>query len=99
LGKVALLALVLLGAVAVSRSCGSNDIQVSQEEAKRLAIEEATFTPCASEACVTARYVPRGIPVQGYWAVVLYDRLDSSGQPNRIEQFLVNVESGAVTRP
>jgi hypothetical protein len=95
---VALLGLVLLAALLVARTCGSNDIQVSQEEAKRLAIEAATFTPCTAEECVRARYVPRGIPVQGYWAVVLYDRLDANGRPNRIERFLVNVESGAVTR-
>ena len=99
LGKIALLAVVLLGAVAVSRTCGSNSLEVSQSEAIAIAREHASFVPCAQESCVQIRYVPRGIPVRGYWGVVLAEQLNVEGQPSRIENFLVNVETGAVTRP
>jgi hypothetical protein len=90
---------VLAGAVAVSRTCGSNNQKVSQDEAIAIAEEHATFVPCSQPTCVQIRYVPRGIPVHGYWGVVLADKLDASGRPNRIENFLVNVETGEVRRP
>ena len=91
--------MVLLGAVAVSKTCGSNKQEVSQNEAIALAKEHASFVPCEREGCVQIRYVPRGIPVQGYWGVVLAEKLDIEGRPNRVENFLVNVDTGTVTRP
>lgn len=99
LGKLALLVIVLLGALAVSKTCGSNKTEVSQSEAIALAEEHASFVPCREETCVQIHYVPRGIPVQGYWGVVLAEKLDSQGRPTRVENFLVNVETGEVTRP
>jgi hypothetical protein len=90
---------VLLGALAVSKTCGSNKTEVSQSEAIALAEEHASFEPCEQESCVQIRYVPRGIPVQGYWGVVLAEKLNAEGLPTRIENFLVNVETGEVTRP
>ena len=99
LGKVALLALVLLGAVVVARTCGSNNQEITQEEAIEIAEGSASFKPCPQEACVQIRYVPRGIPVRGYWGVVLSEELDPDGEPNRIESFLIDVQTGAVRRP
>jgi hypothetical protein len=95
---LALLALVLVGALLVARTCGSNQQQVSQEEAIEIAEEHASFEPCAQPVCVQIRYVPQGIPVRGYWGVVLVKDLDADGNPTRTESFLVDVQTGAVTR-
>ena len=91
--------MVLLGAVAVSKTCGSNKMEVSQSEAIALAEEHASFVPCEQEGCVQIRYVPRGIPVRGYWGVVLAEKVNAEGRPNRVENFLVSVDTGQVTRP
>ncbi len=94
-----MLGVVLLAALVVARTCGSNDIDVSQEEAVAIAIEHASFEPCKQRRCVQVRYVPRGIPVQGYWGVVLAEQIRPDGEPTRVESFLVNVKTGTVTRP
>ena len=90
---------MLLAALVVARTCGSNNQKISQEQAIEIAKESASFEPCPQVQCVQIRYVPRGIPVRGYWGVVLSDVLDSEGQPNRTESFLVNVSTGEVSRP
>jgi hypothetical protein len=99
LGRIALLVLVLVAALAVARTCGSADRNVSQEEAIEIAKDNAAFEPCAQATCVQVRYVQRGIPVRAYWGVVLSHRLDEDGRPNRIESFLIDVTTGAVSRP
>ena len=43
------------------------------------------------------RYLHQGIPVQGYWAIVLSDEI-VDGQPTRIARYLVNVTTGELTR-
>ena len=83
----------------MSRTCGSNSLEVSQSEAIAIAKEHASFVPCAGGSCIQIRYVPRGISVQGYWGVVLAEKLNVEGEPSRIENFLVNVETGEVRRP
>ena len=98
LGKLLLLALVLAAALVVARTCGSNNQEISQEEAIEIAKESASFEPCPEVQCVQIRYVPRGIPVRGYWGVVLSDEIDSEGEPNRTESFLVDVQTGEATK-
>ncbi len=93
-----LLALVLAAALVVARTCGSNNQEISQDEAIEIAKENASFDPCPQLQCVQIRYVPRGIPVRGYWGVVLSDTLDSDGQPNRTESFLIDVQTGETAR-
>jgi hypothetical protein len=99
LGKLLLLGLVLLAALFVARTCGSNNREISQDRAVQLAEEQASFEPCPQEQCVQVRYVPRGIPVHGFWGVVLADEIDADGRPLRTESFLVDVETGTVSRP
>jgi hypothetical protein len=99
LGKLLLLGLVLLAALFVSRSCGSANREISQDEAIEIAKDNAAFEPCTQEQCVQIRFVQRGIPTNAYWAIVLSDELDEEGRPNRIESFLIDVETGAVSRP
>jgi hypothetical protein len=98
LGKLLLLGLVLVAALLVARTCGSNNQDVSQEQAIEIAKENASFEPCAQQQCIQIRYVPRGIPVRGFWGVVLSDELDDEGQPNRTETFLIDVQTGEFTR-
>jgi hypothetical protein len=42
--------------------------------------------------------VQRGIPPRAFWGVVLVDELDENGAPSRTESFLVDVQTGDVTR-
>jgi hypothetical protein len=99
LGKLLLLLLVLVAALVVARTCGSTGRQISQSQAIEIAKENAAFEPCPQQQCVQIRYIQRGIPPRGYWAVVLSDELDDQGQPNRIERFLIDVRTGDVSRP
>jgi hypothetical protein len=99
LGRILLLVAVLVGALLVARTCGSADRNVSQEEAIEIAKENAAFEPCPQQQCVQVRFVQRGIPVRAYWGVVLSDRLDDDGEPNRTQTFLIDVSSGDVLRP
>jgi len=94
-----MLAIVLVGALLVARTCGSADRNISQEEAIEIARDNAAFEPCPQQQCVQVRFIQRGIPVQAYWGVVLSDELDEDGQPNRIQSFLIDVSTGAVSRP
>ncbi len=71
--------------------------EVTQDEAIEIADENASFGPCPQVQFVQIRYVPRGIPVRGFWGVVLSDKLDSDGEPNRTESFLVDVATGHVS--
>jgi hypothetical protein len=43
--------------------------------------------------------VQRGIPVRAYWAVVLADKLNDQGRPNRTQSFLIDVTTGDVSPP
>lgn len=97
-GKLLILGLLLLVALLVARSCGSNDDEITQDEAVEIAIESASFEPCPAEACRQVRYLQRGIPPVGYWGVVLSDELDALGRPNRTESFVVNASTGEVSK-
>ena len=99
LGKVFLLALVLGAAFVVARTCGSAQQNVTKDEAIEIARENAAFEPCPEQQCVQIRFIQRGIPIQAYWAIILSEKLDAEGQPNRIESILVDVVSGEVSRP
>jgi hypothetical protein len=90
---------VLLAALVSTRTCGAANRNVDKDEAIEIAKEHATFEPCADQRCVQVRYVQRGIPVRAYWGVVLSEKLNEQGRPNRVESFLVSVATGDVTRP
>ena len=87
-----------MAALVVARTCGSNNQEISQDEAIEIAKENASFEPCPQLQCVQIRYVPRGIPVRGYWGVVLSETLDTDGEPSRIESFLIDVQTGEAVR-
>jgi hypothetical protein len=97
-GRALILGVLLLFTLLVSRTCASNR-EVTQQEAVEIAVENASFTPCPEEICRQVRFVQRGVPPVGYWAVVLSEEVDERGQPNRIESFLVNASTGDVSTP
>jgi hypothetical protein len=97
-GRALILGLLLLFTLLVSKTCASNRDEITQQEAVDLAIAEASFTPCEQEICRQVRYLNQGVPPVGYWGVVLSQRIDADGQPNRTESFLVNASTGEVSR-
>lgn len=98
-GRALILGVLLLFTLFVSRTCGSGNDEVTQQEAIEIAVENASFTPCAEEICRQVRFLNRGVPPTGYWAVVLSEKVDEQGLPNRIESFLVNATTGDVSAP
>lgn len=97
-GRALILGVLLLFTLLVSKACGSNRDDITQQEAVDLAIAEASFTPCEREICRQVRYLNQGIPPVGYWAVLLSEEVDAQGEPNRTESFLVNALTGDVEK-
>jgi hypothetical protein len=97
-GRALLLGVLLLFTLLVSKTCASNRDDISQQEAVDLAIAEASFTPCEREICRQVRFLNQGVPPVGYWGVVLSEKIDADGQPNRTESFLVNASTGDVEK-
>ena len=65
--RVAVVAAVLIGAFAVSRTCGTSDVKTSQEEAVETATTEASFTPEDTQV----RLLRQGIDRHPFWIVSL----------------------------
>lgn len=97
-GRALILGVLLLLTLAVTRTCGSRDEQITQERAVALATEAASFTPCQQEGCMVVRALNQGIPTRLVWIVGLADRLDADGEPVRFENFEIDAETGEVTR-
>jgi hypothetical protein len=95
---VLILGVLLTATFFVSRSCGSSNNDISQQQAVDIAIENASFVPCEATVCRQVRFLQQGVPPTGYWGVVLSEEVDAQGKPNRTESFLVNATSGAVTK-
>jgi hypothetical protein len=97
-GRALILGVLLVFTLLVSKTCASQGDDISQQEAVDLAIAEASFVPCEAQICRQVRFINQGIPPVGYWGVVLSEKVDAAGQPNRTESFLVNASTGDVTR-
>ena len=97
-GKALILGVLLVFTMLVSKTCASSGDDITQQEAVEIAMAEASFVPCPQAICRQVRYLNQGIPPDGYWGVVLSEKVDANGQPNRTESFLVNASTGAVTR-
>jgi Peptidase propeptide and YPEB domain len=89
LGRIAILAALLLVALLVARTCGSTQPDVSAEEAEEIAREQIDFTA----PNVQIRNVPRGVE-QRAWVVDLYTGTPAS--PGRCRQVEIDAESGDV---
>jgi hypothetical protein len=85
-GKIAILAVVLLAALLVSKSCGKTDPGVSQERAIEIAKGAVDFTPDR----VQVRLMKRGLKSQEHWAV----SLSTLGPKDELENVTVIVVDG-----
>ena len=97
-GRALILGVLLLVTLLVSKTCASNRDDITQQEAVDIAIENASFTPCPEQICRQVRFLQQGVPPVGYWGVVLSERIDANGEPNRTESFLINAATGEVAK-
>ena len=91
LGKVLALLAVLLAALLVSKSCGSSETQVGQQEAVQIAKHQVSFAPDRTQV----RYVKRGLQSRGFWAVSLVT-IRPDGTIGRSAVVLVDGDTGDV---
>lgn len=89
--RVVALAVVLLVALGVARSCGSAGRNVTADEAVVIARESTDFQPDKHQV----RFFQRGIPPRPLWAVSLYD-VGPRGRPIRVHLVIVDATTGAV---
>jgi len=67
LGRLAILAGVLLVALLVAKTCGATETEVSKEQAIAIARGAVDFEPNTE----MVRFMKRGLKSEGYWAVSL----------------------------
>ena len=91
LGRVAMLAAVLLAAVLVARTCGETSTDVSQERAVEIAQAEVDFQPTSHQI----RLLKQGLQSREVWLVGL-ERTGSDGQLLRATSVLVDANTGDV---
>ena len=91
--RIAILALVLVAALLFSNGCGSKGRNLSSDEAVAAARKEVSFEPDRHQV----RFLQQGIPPHPFWGVSFYN-VGKSGQPTRIELFLVDATTGDVKR-
>lgn len=89
---------MLVGALAVTRTCGSRNQEISKDEAIAIATEHAAFEPCDETGCVLIRALSQGIPSRLYWLVGLAEDIGPDGKPTRFQNFLIDAETGETTR-
>lgn len=90
-GRLALLVVVLLFALLVSRSCGDNRPRVDSKEAIRIAKAQIDFTP----AGVQVKNVPRSLQQRRVWVVSLYTGTPTAPEKCRLVE--IDARTGDVT--
>jgi hypothetical protein len=84
---IALIAILLVAAFLVSRSCQKREAGIGKERAVEIAREQIDYEPQR----VAVRFMRRGIPSRGYWAVSL-----PGTDPPRLTTVVINASSGKV---
>jgi hypothetical protein len=92
LGRIAILALVVVAAVLVSRSCGSTETEVSQDEAIAIAKDAVAFEPNN----VIIRFLKQGLQSKPFWAVSLSVK-HPDGRLDPVVVVVVDATTGEVT--
>jgi hypothetical protein len=85
-----MVALVAIGLV-LTRFPGRNDHAISEERAIEIARPEVDFKPQGHNI----RFVRRGIPPRGFWAVSFWIK-DASGKATRATVVLVDADTGRI---
>ena len=92
LGRVAILALVLVAALLVARSCGKTETKVSQDEAIAIAKNAVDFEPNN----VIIRFLKQGLQSKPFWAVSLSIK-HPDGTLDPVVVVVVDATTGEVT--
>jgi hypothetical protein len=92
LTRIGVLAIVLLAALLVARTCGSSQPAVSQDDAIAIAKTRVEFEPRG----VQIRNVPRGLEGRRSWAVSLYTGTIS--RPGTCRVVEIDARSGDVVQ-
>lgn len=90
LGRLLLLGLVLFAAVLVARGCGSG-AAITKDEA----IAKAKPVVIFEYESVQVRYVQRGLPTRGFWAVSFYTGKPTN--PTTAQVVMVDAKTGEIT--
>ena len=91
LGRIAFLVVLLVAIFLVSRSCQTEGIDLTQEQAIAIASEEVDFEPDR----VVVRLLRRGLNFTPHWAVSLSQEREGGGFENVIV-VTVNASTGEV---
>lgn len=89
LGRVVILAVVLVLAFAVTKGCGS-DGSLDADDAKRVAQTVQTFEPDE----VQVRFFRRGVNSTPLWAVSMYQ--GTAKRPTRVQVVVINATTGEI---
>ena len=89
--RVAALLLVLLAAFLVSRSCGSRETEISQEEAIEIARDQIDYEPDR----VGVRFLPQGFQSRPSWAVSL-STVNDQDELTRVTVVVVDGQTGEI---
>lgn len=84
---ILVIAVLVLAALVVSRSCESRENAIGKERAVEIARGQIDYEPQR----VAVRFMRRGVPSRAYWAVSL-----PGEDPPRITTVLVDAASGSV---
>ncbi len=93
LGKVLILAVVLIAALVVARSCGKTETKVSQDQAIAIAKQEITFEPNH----VMVRIMKQGLKSRPFWAVSMSIQQETGALDN-LTVVVVDANTGEVTQ-
>ncbi|MCC6221922.1 MAG: hypothetical protein IT201_00320 [Thermoleophilia bacterium] len=91
LGKALILAVTLLAAVLVARSCARADLDVSKDEAIAIATGAVEFEPDV----VQVRIIKRGLQSDAFWAVSLSTRRPDDSLAN-VTVVVIDARSGEI---
>ena len=91
LGRIALLAAILVAALLVARSCGETAADLSTNEAVAIATAQVDFEPTGHQI----RLIKRGLQSREIWLVGL-ERRDESGALTNATSVLVDADTGEV---
>jgi hypothetical protein len=80
---------VLLAAVLVARGCGSS-ATITKDEAVAKAKPLVIF----KYESMQVRYIQRGLPVQGFWAVSFYN--GKATRPTTVQLVMVDAKTGEI---
>lgn len=91
LGRVLVLAVILLAAFLVSKSCGATRTKISQDQAIEIAKSSISYTPNH----VLVRLIKRGLHSQAFWAVSLSQK-QPDGRLTNVTVVVIHGDTGQV---